>query len=172
MPSLFKPVEKKGVLSYEEILKIRQQTKILQAKAYPIKLLMDKSKPKQLSLSDLLANLTATHSSLNITTISPGLKTESLNSTESTSSQNITTNPTTNLQTTTTVVGTTTTTAEKSTTTTTKATTNDVCKNLGLGKIHELSFCMKKQVFEPDVRRGFKMICLACMKRIQLIIKF
>ena len=137
MPSLFKPVEKKGVLSYEEILKVRQQTKILQAKAYPIKLLMDKSKPKQLSLSDLLANLTATFSNLNITTISTESKIEYLNSTESISSQNITTNPTTDLQTTTTtVIGTTTTTTtttEKSTTTTTKTTTNDICKKLGIG---------------------------------------
>ena len=145
MPSLFKPVEKKGILSYEEILKNRQQTKILQTKAYPIKLLMDNSKPKQLSVSKThLANSTATHSSLNITTISPGSKTESLNSTESISSQNFTTNSTTNLQTTTTVVGTTTTTTEISTTTTTKATTNDVCKKLGIGKIHEVSFCVKK----------------------------
>ena len=81
MPSLFKPVEKKGVLSYEEILKVRQQTKILQAKAYPTKLSMDKSKPKQPLVSKThLANSTASHLSRNITTIAPGSKTESLRS--------------------------------------------------------------------------------------------
>ena len=114
MPTLLKPVEKKGVLSYEEILKQRQKKKVSKKKANPNNLLISKNKAKKLSLS----------------------KTQFANSTSTLSSQNITTNSTSNLQTTTTVIATT-----ISVPATTVATTEIIiCKKHRTGTIHNLSF--------------------------------
>ena len=118
MPSLLKPVEKKGVLSYEEILKNRQKIKSSKAKDNSTKPLMRKNKENSLSVSKTqLANLTVNPLSLNLTA----------------KLQNTTANSTLGLLATTTDIGTTI--SVVTTIFTTKITTNKICKNLGIGKI-------------------------------------
>ena len=123
MPSLLKPVEKKGVLSYEEILKNRQKLKSMKAKDNSIKPLMSKNKENSLSASKTqLANLTVNPLSLNLTA----------------ELQTTTANSTLGLLATTTDIGTTI--SVVTTIFTTKITTNKICKNLGIGKIEYRGF--------------------------------
>ena len=138
MPSLLKPVEKKGVLSYEEILKKRQKMTSMKGKDNSTEPLMSKDKENSLSTTktQFVSNSTIIPLSLNLTA----------------KLQNITTNSTTGLLATTTDIGTTISVATTIFTSiiTAKA-TNEICKNLGIGKIRYVSY---EKMCDQDVREG------------------
>ena len=138
MPSLLKPVEKKGVLSYEEILKKRQKMTSMKGKDNSTEPLMSKDKENSLSATktQFVSNSTIIPLSLNLTA----------------KLQNITTNSTTGLLATTTDIGTTISVATTIFTSiiTAKA-TNEICKNLGIGKIRYVSY---EKMCDQDVREG------------------